>query len=690
MEARLKIALVRPFFTTAMGGAERYAVELAQALSARGHEVHVFASAWEKPEPSGISYHRVPAARKPAWLRVITFHYRLGRVLNRSDYDAVLGMAPFLPQGIFWLGDGLYRVWTRARWPGAAWRWLMCLRRAVMIVNLFFERRLLGGGAVEFLANSNLVRKQAVREYGVPEERVALVYPGVDLSRFHPGVRAVWREPVRRALGIAQEEIVFLFVANNFRRKGLDLVFSALRKLNGQARLVVVGSGRKWLFERMASWLGIRNRVLFIGGARELEKYYGAADVLVLPTRYDPFAAVCLEAMACGLPVITSAMNGAAELIEQESSGMVVARPGRRRMRDHLRDPKRLLRRPFLLPAPARSLRRAMEFFLDRERRAAAGERAARRARDFSQEEHLRQVIAVLQSHAAKRNGKLKIARPEPELVMNRDFVPLLEARGLGRYGALAEARGAARLEYNRGKEIYVFRLADGGRPASFYLKRYRSRLSWPEKIRARLGAKLVYEGMGEWDNIVALIERGVPAVTPVAAGGRLLPNGVKESFVVTLGLDGYAPLDEHIGARFAAPLDSARLREKRRVIAAAARLTRALHWSGFNHRDFYLCHLFARPSADGVGDLRIIDAQRIGYRMFPRARWRIKDLAALHYSSLERPLTKWDRLRFYAIYSRRTPRLARRFELMWLLRKARAIARHDESRRESPRANNR
>ncbi|MGH7846185.1 MAG: glycosyltransferase [Candidatus Binatia bacterium] len=654
----MKIALVRPFFTLAQGGAERYAVELAQALITAGHEVHLFAHEWERPELSGVGYHRVPMARKPGWLRVLTFHWCLRRVFDGAAYDMVLGMTPFSPQRVFWLGDGLYRVWTRVAWPSALRRWLMCAKRAVMLVNLWLERRMMSGGAENYIVNSRLVKKQAMGEYGVPEERISLVYPGVDLSRFHVGTRAQWRAAARRNLGIAEDEVVFLFVANNFRRKGLDLILRGLRRMDlrhAHARLLVVGAGRRWLFGPLASLLGVSDWVTFIGSSQEVEKYYGAADVLVLPTRYDPFAAVCLEAMACGLPVITTTMNGAAELIQTGRNGFVL-------------NPVRL----------QDSLVRAMQFFLERGRCVAAGELAAQTAKDFSHQEHLKQLLAILTRIAARRTEVFKLIQPEPGLVVNQAFAPLLEAHRLGSYSALAEARDSQPIEYNWGKQIHLFRLASGGRPVSLYLKRHRSRLSWSDWRRRLMGSEIVYDGMKEWNNILALRERGIPTMTPVAAGKRLLPNGRKESFVLTLGLDDYVPLDHYIERRFVPPLDAVTIREKHRLVAAAARLARRLHWSGFNHRDFYLCHLFARPVDEAVEDLKIIDLQRVGYRRPLSARWVIKDLAALYYSSLALPLTNWDRLRFYALYSRGQSRQKRRLRLRRLLRKSAAIARHD------------
>jgi UDP-glucose:(heptosyl)LPS alpha-1,3-glucosyltransferase len=661
-ESSMKIALVRPFFTLAKGGAERYAVELARALIASGHEVHLFAHEWDRPELKGVGYHQVPMALKPGWLRVLTFQWYLRRALDGSDYDVVLGMTPFTPQRVFWLGDGLYRIWTRVAWPNALRRWLMCAKRAVMLVNLWLERRIMSGGAEDYIVNSRLVKKQAMTEYGVPEERISLVYPGVDLSRFHVGARAQWRAAVRQNLGITEDEIVFLFVANNFRRKGLDLVLRALQQMDprqAHARLLVVGAGRTWLFRRLASLLGLSDRVTFVGSSQEVEKYYSAADVFVLPTRYDPFAAVCLEAMASGLPVITTKMNGAAELIQTGQSGFVVN------------------------PAKSKdSLAHAMRFFLARGRCAAAGQMAAQTAKEFSRQAHIKQMIATLRQIAARRAHAIKVVEPERGLLVNQAFLPMLEAHRLASYAALMEARGARRVEYNRGKQIHLFRLEDAGRQLTLYLKRYASRQSWRDVGRRLMRQRVLTEGVAEWNKILALRAGVIPTMTPVAAGERFASNGRKESFVLTEGLDDHVPVDEYVAERFGAPLDTLRVQEKHRLIAALARLTRQLHWSGFNHRDYYLCHLFA-PVNGLVERLRIIDLQRVGYRMTFRARWISKDLAALHYSSQGLPLSDWDRLRFYALYSRGEPKLKRRLRLRWVLRKAAQIARHDQNRRQ-------
>jgi UDP-glucose:(heptosyl)LPS alpha-1,3-glucosyltransferase len=654
--------MVRPFFTSKKGGAELYAIELARALVAEGHAVDVYAWQWDhgdrrdQPQADKLRHVHVPMARKPSWLRVLTFHWYLRARLRPEEYDVVLGMTPFAPQVIFWLGDGLYRVWTRFAWRPAPLRWLMCLKRAVMLANLWLERRTLSGGAEHFVANSELVKRQAVASYRVPPERISVVYPGVDLKRFNPAVRDRWRSEVRRELGIDEGAVLLLFVSNNFGRKGLGLLLEALRLVAARrpgVRLLVAGSGRIGLFKTIARWRGVSDRVIFAGATATIERFYGAADLFVLPTRYDPFAAVCLEAMACGLAVITSSMNGAAEIVERGKNGLVAGSSG------------------------AEELARALRSALEPGSLQRMGRLAAETARRFSHERHVRETLAVLTLVAGRwaSQKSLEIVSPGHGMVFNKAFLPLLEREKLASFTALLEGDRAEAIEYNLGRRIFRFELPEASATRGFYLKPSHAPVSALDRCRRLVGLPTVADGMKEWNSIVALHRRGLPVVTPVAAGQRTTRSG-KESFVMTLALDDYLPLDRYLAMRFQPPLGAEQLKRKRILIGKVAAITRHLHWAGFNHRDFYLNHLFVRPSD---GDLKIIDLQRVDHRKHWRRRWLIKDLAALHYSSLPLPLSNQDRLRFYAVYSAlaENRRLRRRF-LRSVLLKSRSIARHD------------
>ena len=121
--------------------------------------------------------------------------------------------------------------------------------------------------------------------------------------------------------------MVFLFVGSGFRRKGLPQLMRALGGVR-DARLVVVGADKELEhLRRAAEHANLADRVHFAGGQDDVKPWYGMADCFVLPTLYDPFPNAALEAMACGLPLITSVQCGAAELVESGVEGYVCQDP---------------------------------------------------------------------------------------------------------------------------------------------------------------------------------------------------------------------------------------------------------------------------------------------------------------------------------------------------------------------------
>jgi UDP-glucose:(heptosyl)LPS alpha-1,3-glucosyltransferase len=178
-------------------------------------------------------------------------------------------------------------------------------------------------------------------------------------------------------LQLDDSDIVILYVSNNWRRKGLAVLISAMALLGQRGaslRLVVVGRGRPAPFLRLARRLGLNERIRFVSPTREVQRYYAAGDLLVLPTVYDPFANVCLEAMACGLPVVTTAGNGAAELIRAGENGYVQSDPG-----------------------DASELAGLLAHCLDLQRLRHMGERARETAIPYSRERNMEQTLGFFQ-----------------------------------------------------------------------------------------------------------------------------------------------------------------------------------------------------------------------------------------------------------------------------------------------------
>jgi UDP-glucose:(heptosyl)LPS alpha-1,3-glucosyltransferase len=146
----------------------------------------------------------------------------------------------------------------------------------------------------------------------------------VDTRRFSTENRAERRRAVRQQCGLPAGAPVILFAGSGYERKGLGTLLKALPLIDGSARVVVAGRGDAKGFGRLATFLGVSERVLFLGPRRDIADLYAASDLFVLPTFYDPFSNATIEAMASGLAVVTTRQNGAAELIEDGEEGYVL------------------------------------------------------------------------------------------------------------------------------------------------------------------------------------------------------------------------------------------------------------------------------------------------------------------------------------------------------------------------------
>ncbi len=324
----MKVALVIKEFVSQKGGGEKYTVDLCRELLKLGHQVHVFANRYQVDGCDRAVFHRVTMIRSVSFLKVLTFPAMVRRGLKREKFDLIYGLTQIYPQDVHFLGGGLQRIWLALKYPRPFRRRLALITPLHLALGALEKRIFQPNNYRRIIANSQLCRQQLVEHYRVPAEKIDVVYNGVDTDRFTPQVREKFRRSVRSRYQLGPEEILLLFVAHNFARKGLGTIISALGSLKeteSSYRLLVVGSGRAGPFIRQAKELGVTDRIIFAGASRAIEQFYGAADIFLLPTMYDPFASVCLEAMACGLPVVTTKHNGAAEIITDKD--LVLADP---------------------------------------------------------------------------------------------------------------------------------------------------------------------------------------------------------------------------------------------------------------------------------------------------------------------------------------------------------------------------
>lgn len=332
----MKIALVREKYTD-FGGAERYVASLAENLARRGHQIEIFARMWKtRPRTPGadtpqqaIALRRVPVSKGPSFVQILSFAFNVRKMLQRERYDIIHSFERTLYQDIYRAGDGCHREWLAQRRkidpPGKG---IVNTINPLHLTLLWLEKQLFQEKSCQaIMANSRRGKREIIALYQVPEEKIRVIYNPVDAGRFSVDPGPGGRDFLRRKFGVEPRSPLLLFVGSGFKRKGLTAALKALALLPFPAHLVVVGKDRLSPYRHLAAKLGVDRLVSFAGPVAEVAPYYQGADLFVFPTIYEPFSNVCIEAMAAGLPVVTSRINGASEVIVEGKNGYGIDNP---------------------------------------------------------------------------------------------------------------------------------------------------------------------------------------------------------------------------------------------------------------------------------------------------------------------------------------------------------------------------
>lgn len=321
MTRPLSIALVRQRYAQD-GGAERFVSRALEAF--QGQDVHATLITREWQGGAGFDVLTCNPFHIGRTWRDWSFARAVCRTLKQRRFDLVQSHERIACCDLYRAGDGVHREWLaqlqQVRGP---------LGRFGLRINPYHrytraaERRLFTAPNLRaVICNSRMVQQEIVDHFGTPREKLRVIYSGVDTTAYHPDLKC-YREEVRTRYAIPLTAPLFLFVGSGFERKGVAAALAALARVTA-ARLLVVGRDRhEGRYRRLAQQLGVAQRVQFAGSQPDVKPYYGAADALVLPTLYDPFPNVALEAMAAGLPVVTSTKSGAADIIENGHNGFV-------------------------------------------------------------------------------------------------------------------------------------------------------------------------------------------------------------------------------------------------------------------------------------------------------------------------------------------------------------------------------
>ena len=326
--SRMQVALVRYRYSS-HGGAELYVDSLAEGLASAGAEVRILSAEWQGSPGRGFSVETIAVPRRPSPVRLFLFADRV-RAWARANPGWLLFSFERIPGAeVYRAGDGCHAEWLIRKRPLRPLSWRVDYLRPFNLSSMVLEQRTFRSETLRaIIAISHMVKQDILRHFRVPEENISVVYNGVDLSRFPVERKAEARDSLRRRLGLAPEETLFLYVGSGFARKGVRTLARAAGRVAARGipfRLVLVGKGDPGPY--LSESGPARGRLLFTGPRKEVEEYFLGADAFVFPTLYEPFGSVCLEAMAAGLSVVTTRFSGASEVLRDGESGFVLSDP---------------------------------------------------------------------------------------------------------------------------------------------------------------------------------------------------------------------------------------------------------------------------------------------------------------------------------------------------------------------------
>ncbi len=323
------------------GGAETYVVDLCRRLIHTGHEVDLYAESWcEGFLPPEVKCIPVAAPGRTRLERMLAFGRNSEAALSTMEYDCTVGFINtwahdvLIPQG--GVHDGSLEAGAK-RFPEGIKRVLYTLAKKAnprwWAYRAIEKKQFDADRSARFIAVSRMVMEHLQRFHHVPKHRVHVIPNAIDAERLIVKFPGAVRCGFRNKVGLAPNDLAGLFVGHNFRLKGLKPLLEslAIRKRDQPSarpiKLVVCGGGKLGPFRRMIKRLGLEQEVVLLGFFEDIRACYWSCDFFVSPTYYDPCSLVVFEALACGLPVITTGCNGAGELMTDGREGYVVTSP---------------------------------------------------------------------------------------------------------------------------------------------------------------------------------------------------------------------------------------------------------------------------------------------------------------------------------------------------------------------------
>lgn len=313
-------------------GISRGVAEVVERL-VKKHEVHVFTQSWQDVTDDRIVFHRVPMVSNRQFVQSVSFFLLAAKTLQRYNFDIVhlhnscaCACDVVTCHGLSRTGLTTLRAMRYMCGHKFPLRKILYLNFIQPILEFNYSRK----RSRRIIALSQAMKSELLQLKNVLPANIVVIPNGVNLDEFHPGNRTIYRAQIREELKIESRELVFLFVGNYYRRKGLQFIFEGLSRIGSRkVKLIVAGHdlAEHHSFVERTKAIGINEQVLFIGHVSDMRKWYAASDAFLLPTMYEGFSLAIIEAMASGLPVITTKVAGAIDLVTDRVDGLLINLP---------------------------------------------------------------------------------------------------------------------------------------------------------------------------------------------------------------------------------------------------------------------------------------------------------------------------------------------------------------------------
>lgn len=606
------------------GGVQRDMLRIAQDCLALGHEVTVFTGQWQGAKPDNL---KVVICDSQGWLNHQKHENLIQNIqqeINASHVDLIVGFNRMAGLDVYFAADSCFvakaydeRPWWYRYTP--RFKWFQRAEDAIFNVN----------GDCHILTLTQAEQSLFQRWYHTPDSRFHLIPPFLSQQRFGAprGVggdvdmdkRQALRLDMRASFGFKANDLVLLLVGSGFKTKGADRAVLAVHALpdalRQQVKLLIIGQDSAQHLNRKIAALGLEAQIKVLGGRDDIPQLMQASDVMIHPARRELAGHVLLEAMACGLPVITTDQCGYAFHIEQAQAGIVLTSP---------------FSQDTLNVALLNLLQGNRQVYQE------AGRRYAQQLMQHNPGQAEARILTNIVE--TMKTPPLKVASDTHNKDLLLWIAPEHDAqlKGMSFDDFMALSGFTVRAAANR-RTMRV-----GLNDRSYFVKQHGG-VGWKELVKNYLSAKRpVIGAMTEVHAIQTLTALGI-RTTPIAAygvSGRCAAT--QQSFLLTEDLGDIVSLEDICKTWADNPPSQA---ERQAMLIAVAKLATRFHGAGLSHRDFYLCHIALQRNVLVTADTEfyLLDLHRVLHHQPIHGSAVRKDIAGLIFSCMDYGFTAQD-----------------------------------------------